>query len=372
MKLLTICIPTYKRPNTLRRCIDSIVAQIQYFRLEEHIQIYISNDASPDNTAEILNEFESFNYFKHVNREKNLGMSANIKCMFEEVMLVSFFQLIITDDDYLQPNVLETIVNFLNVQLTANPDIPLIWTPRYSYTEDGKLQSVMCRPFQRNTMIPPSPRNAGRYMFNGFVLSGLIVKSRNIDFSLWNEYLDNAYFPVIFSGDLILRKPSLFWDKNIIHHSVLNECHWERWGQSDAEINLRLFVDFMNAYAVIERKIQPTFQSILYYVLAFPSVLQFIKGILINNGGFNQLSEAASAALLQIDRISISKIESPARTFIFFALTRILSGCLLKMAIFKMLSFLSIDRSKKERHHQKIMRYRQQLVNAAFLMRWSK
>ena len=35
MKLLSICIPTYKRPQTLRRCIESVAAQIEQFKLQE-------------------------------------------------------------------------------------------------------------------------------------------------------------------------------------------------------------------------------------------------------------------------------------------------------------------------------------------------
>jgi len=371
-KLLAICIPTYKRPDTLRRCIHSVVTQIQHFGMEEHVQIYIANDASPDNTAQVLSEFETLNCFKCVNREKNLGMSANIKCMLEEAMQKSIYQLIITDDDYLQPDCLASTVAFLQVQLVTCPEVPFIWTPRYSYTEDGKLLNVMCRPFKKDSLIPPSSRNAGRYMFNGFILSGVIIKSGEIDFALWNEYLDNAYFPVIYSGDLMLRKPSLFWDKNIIHHSVLNECHWESWGRSDAEINLRLFVDFMNAYAVIERKIKPALQSVLFYVLAFPGISQFIQGILISNSGFSRLSETESTELLQIDRVSIAQIRSPARVIIFFALTKILPVCLVKMAIFKTLSFLPAARSKQNILHKKIMQYRQQLANVVFLTRWVK
>jgi|GEM_PF-1889583 len=371
-KLLTICIPTYKRPITLRRCIISVVEQIQRFGLEEQVMVYVTNDASPDNTAQVLDEFKSLNCFRHVNREKNLGMSANIKCMLEEALLESTFQLIITDDDYLQPDILDAVVKFLKVQLVANPDVPLIWTPRYSYTEDGKLYCVACNPFDEDTLIPPSIRNAGRYMYNGFVLSGLIVKAGDIDFSLWNEHLENAYFPVIFSGDLISRKPSLFWNMNIVHHSVLNECHWERWGQSEAEITLRLFIDFINVFVVIGGRIKPALQAPLFYASAFPSVLLMTNSLLISSGGFYRLSVSESAALLSIDRVSFSKVELPAKILFFVAAIRIVTKCSINAAKYKILSFISIDQSKRERRQEAFLQYRQRLANAAFLMRWAR
>lgn len=371
-KLLTICIPTYKRPITLRRCIISVEEQIQRFGLEEQVQIYVTNDASPDNTAQVLEEFKSVACFKHVNREKNLGMSANIKCMLEETLLESTFQLIITDDDYLQPNILDSVVEFLTAQLAASPDVPFIWTPRYSYTEDGKLHCVVCRPFQRDTLIPSSSRNTGRYMSNGFILSGLIVKAREIDFYLWNDYLENAYFPIIFSGDLILRKHSFFWDMNIVHHTVLNECHWDRWGQSKAEIKLRLFIDFMNAYVVIGRKIKPPFQASLFYVSAFPSVFEMINSILIWSGAFYRLNDRESATLLKIDRVSFSKVELPAKIILFVAAIRIVSECSFNMAKYKILSSITFDRTKKDRRQAAFMQFRRWLSNTLFLMHWTR
>lgn len=372
MRILTVCIPTYKRPDSLRRCIQSVVAQIKHYALEEHVQIYVANDASPDSTVQVLSEFDTMTCVRYVNRERNLGMSANIKCMLEEAMSMSVFQLIITDDDYMEPDVLESTVKFLELQLTENPEASLIWTPRYSYTEDGKLLCVMCKPFNNDRLIPPSSANAGRYIFNCFILSGVIIKSQDIDFELWNDHLENAYFPLIYSGDLFLRKPSVYWDKSIIHHSVLNECHWESWGRSDAEINLRLFVDFMNAYAVISRKIKPALQSFLFYVLAFPGMSQFMQGILISNGGFSRLDDKEIVALLLIDRVSMARIESPARLIISLALIKILPACLIKLMIFKTLSLIPAEKFRQARRSEKVRQYKQQLANAAFIIRWSK
>jgi len=114
MKLLSICIPTYKRSETLHRCIESVSKQIEKYALAGDVNIYVANDASPDNTVDVLNEFDSLNYFTAVSREVNLGMNMNIKTMFAEVKDESIYQLIVTDDDYLQDDVLNDIVEFLN------------------------------------------------------------------------------------------------------------------------------------------------------------------------------------------------------------------------------------------------------------------
>jgi len=369
-KLLTICIPTYKRPETLRRCIDSIVSQIEKYALSDCVDIYVTNDASPDDTVSVLHAYASLSYFSGVTREQNLGMNVNIKCMLSEVAKKSDYQLIITDDDFLQPDVLDSVAKFLVIQQVSNPDVPLIWTPRYSYTEDGNLLCVVCRAFQRDTLISPSIRNAGRYMYNGFVLSGLIVKSTEINFPFWSKYLENAYFPIIFSGEVILRRPSLFWDMNVVRHTVLNECHWERWGQSEAEITLRLFIDFINAYVVIGRKIRPAYRASLFYASAFPSIT-LVMNSLLSSGGFFHLNDSESTTLLNTDRVSFSKIESPAGIILFIAWIQVLSACLSKMAIFNILLLITTDRSKRKRRQEALVKYRQMLANAAFMLRWT-
>jgi len=240
-KLLTICIPTYKRPETLRRCIDSIVSQIEKYELSDCVDIYVTNDASPDDTGSILQAYASLSYFNGITREQNLGMNVNIKCMLNEVAGTSDYQLIITDDDYLQPDVLGEIVEFLRGQQGNSNRVSAIWTPRYSYIESGELHGIVCSPFRNSAMVKPSGINAGRYMVNGFVLSGLIIRAECIDFEFWERYKENAYFPVIFFGDLLFRGGAYYWHKNIVHHTVLNKCHWESWGGSNLLIELKKF-----------------------------------------------------------------------------------------------------------------------------------
>ena len=371
IRLLTVCIPTYKRATTLCHCIISVAEQIEHFGLEEEVQIYVANDASPDNTAQVLEEFSSMKCLRHVNRGSNLGMSANIKCMLEETMLQSTYQLIITDDDYFQPGILESTVEFLTTQLVTNPDVSLIWTPRYSYTEDGRFHGVVCDTFNEDTLIPPSLINAGRFMNNGFVLSGLIVNARVIDFNLWSEHLENAYFPVILSGDLISRKPSLYWNRNIVHHSVLNKCHWERWGKSDAEITLRLFIDFFNSFVVIGERIGSMLQTSIFYTSTFPCISKQVNNLLISFGEFRRLSISDSTALMNNDRVSFSKVGLPARIIFNIALIKILVICLINAAKYGIYSAISLDQSKRDGRWKTHLRYVQRLSDAALVIRWA-
>ncbi|MGD2170992.1 MAG: glycosyltransferase family 2 protein [Gammaproteobacteria bacterium] len=371
MKLLSVCIPTYKRPETLRRCIDAAVAQVEKYALKIRVEVFVANDASPDDTASVLANYADLEYFNGVNREQNLGMSANIRQMLQEAAAFSVYQLIVTDDDYLLDDTLPAIVEMLDSRRQAAPETAVIWTPRYSYREDGILQTIACQTFEQDSGIPPSIVNSGRYMYNGFVLSGLIVRSAEIDFSFWSEYIENAYFPVIFCGDLMRRHSSFYWHRSIVHHSVLNECHWERWGQSDAEITLRLFIDFVNAYVFIGRRIDSFWQRIRFYSSAFPRVFQMTNSLLITSGGFYRLSPDEAEALLTIDRVSFARVETASRVLFLFVGCKILMGCLFKATAFKLLSIVTPDSGKRKSRREAFERIKQWLGNAAFIMRWA-
>jgi len=283
-KLLTVCIPTYKRPDTLRPCIDSIVFQIEKYALKDFVDIYVANDASPDDTESVLDDYDALNYFKGISRENNLGMNLNIKTMLFEIARTSDYQLIITDDDYLQPDMLDEIVKFLRLQQNDSNRVAAIWTPRYSYTEDGNLFNVACNPFKESCRVLPSIANAAKYMKNGFVLSGLILRAECIDFEFWEQkYSENAYFPMIFFGDLLLGSGAYYWEKNIVHHTVLNQCHWESWGKNDVVIMLRKFTDAVNTYGILSGRIDGRLQTAGFYFSVFSKVFDQSRKLLLSN-----------------------------------------------------------------------------------------
>lgn len=344
-KLLTVCIPTYKRENSLRRCIESVVTQIEDSSLSQYVGIFVADDASPDSTVAVLKQYQSFDFFAAVTRIHNLGMSVNIKEMLQVVSQKSEYQLIVTDDDYLQPGVLNEIVDFLQ----GNNKVSAIWTPRYSYTDDGELHCVVCDPFDQSTLIHPSAGNAGKHMGNGFVLSGLILRGENIDYDLWEEYAENAYFPVLIFGDLIYRQGAYFWKKNIVHHTVLNICHWERWGKNDVVIEMRLFLDFVHAYRILAKE---KISSQRFYLASFPSIYHAVMHLLTS-----EKLKAKRPDILD----AIEGLHRKRATYFGFPYTQLLTFVLalgaslaaVKLLTLRVLSLVSLKKSKRERFIQK-------------------
>ena len=76
--LCTVCIPTYNQSEYLRRAIKSVAEQTAPVRL------LVSNDASPDDTAEVLAELQKEHLFSAVNHRENRGISAHLQWLLRQ------------------------------------------------------------------------------------------------------------------------------------------------------------------------------------------------------------------------------------------------------------------------------------------------
>lgn len=107
--LLSICIPTYNRAKYLPECLDSIVSQFKDKEIYEKTEIVIADNASSDNTEEIVkqyqNNYSNIHYFKN---EKNLGFDRS----FVKLITKSNgkYCLSLGDDDALFENTLSFLI----------------------------------------------------------------------------------------------------------------------------------------------------------------------------------------------------------------------------------------------------------------------
>jgi len=102
--LITTIILTYRRPDLLKKAIQSVLSQTY-----PHFQVWICDNASQDETAEIVREFvEKDPRVKYVCHEKNLGMMGNYQ--FGLTLVNTEFFSFLSDDDVLLPNFYETVL----------------------------------------------------------------------------------------------------------------------------------------------------------------------------------------------------------------------------------------------------------------------
>lgn len=117
--LLTIAIPTYNSRGLIRTTLEGLMLQC---RDADNVEVIISDNASTDNTKEIIDEVrEIYPQIKYVRNAENLGCDGNfLSCM---QLATGKFILLLADDDILIEGALQIILDFL----TLHPDLSLVF-----------------------------------------------------------------------------------------------------------------------------------------------------------------------------------------------------------------------------------------------------
>lgn len=140
--LVSIGIPTYNRPNSLRKTLESVSLQTY-----QNLEIIVSDNCSPgEQTVLTVNEFlAKDNRIKFFRQEKNIGMEGNFPFVLKQATGEYFMWL--ADDDWLDLNFIEECTKFI----LKNPDYSLVsgrtkfYDENNNYLRDGEFFQI---PFE--------------------------------------------------------------------------------------------------------------------------------------------------------------------------------------------------------------------------------
>jgi len=123
MPTVSVIISTYKRANLVSQAIESVLAQTY-----TDYEIIVVNDGSPDNTKEVLDQFEDQITAIH---QENKGVAAarNAGIKAAKGKYIAFLD----DDDLWLPNKLEKQVACLE----SNANIGLVYSDMFCFNEKG-------------------------------------------------------------------------------------------------------------------------------------------------------------------------------------------------------------------------------------------
>jgi len=108
--LLSMGIPTYNGSHHIRESLDSIINQIN--DINHDIEIVISDNASTDNTPEIVKEYlQKYDFIKYFRNEKNTGFDRNVDLLFQRA--TGKYVWILSDDDALRDGALKSVLDGL-------------------------------------------------------------------------------------------------------------------------------------------------------------------------------------------------------------------------------------------------------------------
>jgi abequosyltransferase len=104
---LSICIPTYKRSQCLAELLDSIAEQ-----QTPELQVVISDDASPDDTAAVVERYRTrFHDLRFVRQPVNIGLDRNFRAVVDAAD--GDYVWLMGDDDRLEPRGLRLVLDAL-------------------------------------------------------------------------------------------------------------------------------------------------------------------------------------------------------------------------------------------------------------------
>jgi glycosyltransferase involved in cell wall biosynthesis len=126
---VSIIIPTYNRAHYLIQAIESSLAQ-NYSNLE----VVVSDNASTDETENVIKKFLLNKNFKYYKNNYNIGMVNNWGKAISDYISGEWF-IILSDDDYLIDN--NYISNAVNIILN-NEDIVIVYAQGYILNETTK------------------------------------------------------------------------------------------------------------------------------------------------------------------------------------------------------------------------------------------
>jgi glycosyltransferase involved in cell wall biosynthesis len=132
--MLAIVIPYYKL-TFFRKTLESLAAQT-----DQRFNVYIGNDASPEDPRELLKEFEGKFNFKYKKFDKNLGSISLTKQWERCVAMIRQEEwfMILGDDDYFSSNVIEEF--YKNIETAAEKDISVIKLNSTIVDENNNIQ----------------------------------------------------------------------------------------------------------------------------------------------------------------------------------------------------------------------------------------
>ena len=141
--LLSICIPTFNRPEHLPNCLNSIYLASIKSKLK--FEVCVSDNCSNYNVKKTINRFKKLNIKLNINK-KNLGYVPNL--MKAISISKGEFVWVIGDDDLLVPNSLSKILKLLS----NNNDIDFLFVNSFHLNND--YLNNFPKPFNTKKIFP--------------------------------------------------------------------------------------------------------------------------------------------------------------------------------------------------------------------------
>jgi GT2 family glycosyltransferase len=168
--MITVVIPTYRRPRLLARAIRSVLAQT-----DPNFAVWVYDNASGDETAAVVATFmEEDRRIHYCARQSNIGAHANINRGMDCV--ASPYFTVLSDDDLLLPTLFERAM----ATYARYPDAMFVSSPVILVDPKGRVLKVDGRQWPADLYRPPAGLlkmvELGHFIWTGTVFRRELVE----------------------------------------------------------------------------------------------------------------------------------------------------------------------------------------------------
>ncbi len=286
--LLSICIPSYNRPNQLFKLLNSID-----YPFCEEIEIIICEDNSPnrEHIIKVVNDFKSTSKFecKLFLNEINLGYDGNIKELIKKSSGV--YVMYMGDDDTFEKKSLLEYVNFLKHNLNLGYILR-----RYTVIHSNGIKEEF-KYFDTHCFFEPGLDAFNAFFRKSVFISGFCFKREYVQtYFDTDQFNGTLLYQLFLCANLVLKYPSAYCDIPI---TVMddNSRGIPEFGTSINEsskytpgkISIQNSINFMKSFLVITKYIDVQYQlDVTNYFLKDLSKYSYpVLSIQRDNGVFN-------------------------------------------------------------------------------------
>lgn len=225
-KLISICIPTYNRPEELKRMLESIDTT-KY----DDVDIVISENCSPKQkeTRAVVEQYRKTSNFviHYFENEENIGYDRNIRAIMQRS--IGKFTMLFSDDDVFMPGAMDEFVEFVR----NHQECGYILRSYRFLSANGDVQD--CRYYSNDKDFPPGVDSYIELFDKGVFLSGFTIRTEFAKEYVISDLDGSLLYQIYLAAEVIRRYPSAY-SRILISKQIPNPKHF--FGDSKEEKDL--------------------------------------------------------------------------------------------------------------------------------------
>jgi len=236
-QLLTILVPTWNRRKDLANLLTVLIPQVL---AQPDVNLIVSNNCSPDDTAEYLNRLDNRPQIRIIHQPTNLGGKIHLAWLYGQA--TGRFLWMIGDDDILEKDLVDLVCK----ELREKPGIGWIHLPGTHLLRQGPPLLTLCPSSYKQV-------EKGRLLFGPYIswigwITSNIISTKLLHTNLPGAILDSDWWPQLLLMRSVADEPA-----SVLAVRKLTAGAQSTWADQAEDILMRQFPQSILASNILTR-----------------------------------------------------------------------------------------------------------------------